>query len=187
MTKIPSITAEYKKWINDNLKPNVYAVGTLVQRRRCHNGSYSVLISGNYDEYAKMYDGFIRRLTMAIYGKTNWKRHKILIPNCATLEGGTIGRYASVRSSRRMIDPHSCKAGVRYHINMSFRRPDWILLDEFRAKVKQAWVADDWAMPDVFVEKRRADCIGYSLKEGPEALLPNSMSWPKPSVDPLHR
>lgn len=176
MTKLHIINDHYKTWIANNLQPNVYAVGTLMQRRRCHDGANSYLVCGNNDEYAKAYDRFIRRFSKAIYGSTNWKRHRELIPNCATLEGGS---WKRTRGGGYRYEVHSTKSGVRFHINASLRRPGWVPFDEFASELKRTWAEGDWMMPDIFVQERTGDCIGYSLKEGAETLLPNSMSWPR--------
>jgi hypothetical protein len=175
MYKTKFITAEYAKWLSSSLKPNVYAVGTLMQRRQCHQGAMSYLVRGNRDDYGKAYDQFIRRFSKSIYGPTNWKRHRELIPNLATLEGG---EWRSSKGCLRYVEPHANKSGVRFHYNICLRRPDWIPFDEFAGELKRHWAEGDWMMPDCFVEERRGDCVSYSMKEGPESLMPNSMSWP---------
>lgn len=175
MTLTASIN-DYQDWINSNLGPNVYAVGTLKQRRQCHDGAIAYQIVGNHDRYDQMYSQFIRRLSIATYGRKHWRRYRELLPNCASLEGGTISSFS--RGRRHGPDPHSAKEGVRFHINMCFRRPEWMPFDQFKAEVVRAWIGMDWALPDISVEISTSDCVGYSLKEGPQTLLANSMSWP---------
>lgn len=175
MTPTASIT-DYRDWINQNLRPNVYAVGTLMQRRQCHDGAISYQLVGNADRYDQMYSQFIRRLSTAVYGRKHWRRYRELLPNCASLEGGTISSFS--KGLRQKPDPHSSKDGVRFHINMYFRQPEWIPFDVFKTEVVEMWRAMDWTLPDIKVEISETNSVGYSLKEGPQTLLANSMSWP---------
>ena len=90
-----------------------------------------------------------------------YRRHKLLVPHACTLEGA--------------VDP---ARKPRTHLNFSLRRPDdWLSLEQFDAIFRDEWSKIDWAMGDVYLDERKGGCVAYSLKDGPEALLANSLSF----------
>lgn len=139
--------------LNDRLEPDIYAVLTLKQGIRTDDGCY---IKGDPLRYAGAYDQFIRRLSKQVYGPTIYRRHRKLVPNVGTLEGGD---------------------GLRWHFNVCLRRPDRLSIDDYKAIFMNVWLATPWAMPDSYFEQSTGDAVGYSLKDGPDALLMNSLSF----------
>lgn len=155
----------YKNLIEQRLNPNIYAVGTLKQGIQTHAQGHflghkyvfsETWTKGTREIYAKEYNEFIKRLSR-IYCKKAYKRHKRLFSNAATLEGGA--------------------EGMRYHINMMFRCPTSVSFSDFEKAVRKSWTDGAWMLSDIIIEKRTGDCVGYSLKTGPDALLLESMSF----------
>ena len=120
---------------------------------------------------------FIARLSKAIYGKTAYRRFKLTIPNALTLEGNGNGRSCFWLSHEK--DPRSLKerGKVRYHFNILLRKPEWMPFDQLEEIIKNIWRSCDWTMPDINIEERTGDCVGYSLKEGPETLVTKTLSF----------
>ena len=137
-----------KKFIDIEVKPNTYAVLTLKQ-----SVYVNYLVKGDRIHYEKTFKSFIRGLTKRVYGCNNYKKRLLYL---CTLEGGDIGRF---------------------HINLCIRRPDWLPLDDFRKMIADEWIKLEWAMPEIYVEDRYADCVGYSLKEGSDSLLDFYTEW----------
>lgn len=165
-------------WINEKLKPNTIAVATLKQAVRSNNGRW---VRGNEARYEHAYGRFIRQLSEVIYGKTVWRRHKKLIPNALTLEGNGLGHKIHNRKVKTSItflnNIQPDDEQVRWHLNMLFRRPDWMSPDDFHATVTKTWLKSDWAMPDFEIEEHKGKFVPYALKDGPEALLTDSLSF----------
>ena len=169
------------QWIDEKLQPNIYAVGTLKPRRNMWSGNSRSSIWGCEDRYEAACRQFLCRLTKTVYGKRHWRDNKTLLPCAATLEGNGEGRALRVRPTS---ENHSGLSGtqsgnrlVRYHLNLMFRRPDWITFEEFQCAIAEGWQKSPWAMPDIKIEQRLGDCVGYSLKEGPETLLTSVLSF----------
>lgn len=179
MTEKYCKTHHYVDWINTELRPNVYVTATVKQAMACHHGASSFRVVGNRDRYAQSYDQFIRRLSIQVYGKSNWRKHRKLLPNAMTIEGGAHEQYRGGRYVKKkcLLEFQSGRAGVRYHLNICLRRPDWITFDKFQKKVQIEWSLNDWAMPDILIQESTGDCVGYSFKEGPESLVSNSLSF----------
>lgn len=137
--------------------------------------------AGNEGHYEHAYGKFIRQLSEAIYGETHWRRYKRLIPNAATLEGNGLGHKIRSRRKKSSIsllnNLQPDDAQVRWHLNMMFRRPDWISPDDFEATLRQTWYKSEWAMPDFEIQEHEGKFVPYSLKDGPEALLTDSLSF----------
>jgi hypothetical protein len=158
-------TRALQNFIDQNLYPNVYAVGTLKQgiQTRTHGyflgGKYvfnRIWTKGSREIYAKEYHEFIKRLSKR-YCKKAYKRYKRLFANAATLEGGD--------------------EGMRYHINMMFRCPSSVDFIDFEKTLRELWTDGTWMLSDIKIEERTGDCVGYSLKTGSDALLLESMSF----------
>lgn len=164
-------------WINRNLKPDTIAVATLKQGIRSDLDRW---IRGNEAHYEHANGKFMRQLSEKLYGKA-WRRHKKLVPNAVTLEGNGLGHKIQNRkgkSSLTFLDNIQTDGiQMRWHLNMLFRRPDWISPDDFHATVTETWLQSDWAMPDFLIEPREDNFAAYALKDGPEALLTDSLSF----------
>lgn len=159
----------YGEWIDHNLSSNVYAVVNLKQGTSIDFKGSVLWVKGDPYYYEAAYGQFIRRLSKRIYGKNCYRRSKRvtkkykqpitrLIPNAFMLEGGP-------------------SKGTRYHLNIQLRRPEWLALDKLRSLFLEEWAKTPWAMSDVYFEERTGDCVGYSLKEGPETLLTSSLRF----------
>jgi hypothetical protein len=173
-------TESYRDWIDSELGPNVYAVATLKQAIKVdHNGS-AFWIPGDPHIYESGYNQFIRRLSSRLYGKA-YRRYGKIIPNAATLEGNGTGHRLTNRRHRASLDfmknIQPVGDGVRYHLNVMLRRPEWLPFDELHSRFMEEWAHSDWAMPDVFLEERTGDCPTYSLKDGPQTLLIHSLRF----------
>lgn len=168
-------------WLNSELRPNVYGVATLKQSITEGRRGSMHRIMGDEDRYAAAYRRCLCNLSMALYGRSNWRRHKKLLPNMATLEGNGLGRRGDIR--QRSVSLAFAKAvqsdgkRVRFHLNMNFHRPEWIEFEPFKALFLECWHQNPWAMQDVYLEERTGESLAYSLKEGPETLLVDSLSF----------
>ena len=169
------------QWIDSNLQPNTIAVATLKQAIGSDDKRPdSRWIRGSEVHYEHAYGRFIRHLSADIYRKA-WKRHKKLVPNAFTLEGNGNGHKLRSRKTKTSVsfmngiqpDDHH----VRWHMNMLFRRPDWISPEDFEAKLRKHWQLSDWALPDFLIEEHDGKFTAYALKDGPEALLTDSLSF----------
>ena len=137
-----NIVTALKKWVEKEISPNTYAVLTVKQ-----SVIAKWLVNGDRIIYENTFRYFIKGLTKRIFGCNTYKKRLFYL---ATLEGGDVERF---------------------HINLCIRRPDWLSLDDFRKMVSDEWQKLEWAMPQIYVEDRYADCVGYSLKEGSDSLL----------------
>ena len=169
------------KWLDDNVNPNVFVVATLKQSVVTSYNGYSQRVMGNEDIYRGACRQALCRLSRDLYGTTEWKRHRRIVPNIPTLEGNGCGRRLSNVHSPLSLDfVNATRANgkkVRYHYNILLQRPDWIDLGNFETKFRKSWDENPWAMPDLFFEERSGDCVSYALKEGPEALDVMSLSF----------
>ena len=169
---------ELADWLNRDLRPNTIAVATLLQSRRADNGSWVV---GNEYHYQQTYTQFVSRLSFILFNKA-WRRYKLMIPNAATLEGNGRGHKIRERKGANLsfidaIQPDSDIKEVHWHINMMFRRPEWMPTGSFHEIVRTVWYASDWAMPDFKIEERKANFAAYALKDGPETLMVGPLSF----------
>lgn len=133
------------RYIESAIRPNIYAVGTLVQAQ--YTGMW---IPGDRDTYDKQARHFIDRLSYLTYGKTNFERHGKRLPAAVTIEG---------------------IAGKRAHLNILLNKPNWKDEVEFEQYMIDEWNKLGWVRRDLFIEHRTGDCVRYSLKEGPDSLL----------------
>ena len=78
-------------WIQERLKPTHYGVLTLKQGCWVENGDCDSWVKGTRDQFAAEYGEFVKNLTVEFKGRTNFRRHKKLLPNAATLEGDGLG------------------------------------------------------------------------------------------------
>lgn len=150
-----------KGWIYEDVQPDIYAVCTAYQGLWRENGIYRTYEAGDHILYEKLASSFRHRLSKAVYPscyKKYQKRKKKcpkLIPMSGTLEGDGKGRH--------------------YHLNFFVKRPAWMMFGDFEALFKSAWSQSEWAHRHsdhaVKFQERRADCVGYGLKEGSQTLL----------------
>lgn len=170
----------YRDWIENELAPNVYAVATLKQAIKVDHKGSAFSIPGDPHIYESGYDQFIRRLSSRVYGKA-YRRWGKIIPNAAMLEGSGVGHRLTNRSHRASLEfmdnIQGVGDGVRYHLNINLRRPEWLPFEELRSSFTEEWERSDWAMPDVFLEERTGDCVAYSLKDGPQTLFTHSLRF----------
>ncbi len=169
---------ETANWIEEKLKPTHYAVFTLKQGRHTDASGYDTWIKGNRDHFADEYGRFITKLTIELNGKSNWRRCRKLLPNASTLEGTGLGRLSdswhSLNSRSFLFDSGNDK---RAHLNVLLRKPVHVSDIKFYLTVRQVWSEREWAMPNMYFEKRTGNCVSYSLKEGTETLLTEHMSF----------
>jgi hypothetical protein len=135
----------WARHIEATIKPNIYAVGTLIQAT--FNGH---MIQGNRDTYERMARHFVDRLSCLTYGKTNFERHGKRLPVAVTIEGLT---------------------GKRRHLNFLINKPDWKDEVDFEQHMIDEWNILGWVRRDLYISHRTGDCVRYSLKEGPDSLL----------------
>jgi hypothetical protein len=170
---------EYAQWLEENVRPNVFAVATLKQSIVSSRHGSTHRVMGNPDRYCGAYRQSICQLSKRIYGNSNWRRHRRMIPSFMTLEGNGCGRWInhSTRSLSFLNATQPTGKKVRYHHNILFRRPDWIEANEFEGIFRSIWSKNEWALPDLFFEERDGNCVSYALKEGPETLDVMSLSF----------
>jgi hypothetical protein len=142
-------------WLERDLRPNVYAVGHVERWAEGMIGCHEV-----YDDLALK---VLVRLSKQLYGEKNFSRrpegHR-LIPNAVMLE-------------RETDWPH---------VNMHFRRPDWISFEDFGWLLEEIWWQSPWSAIGTrafWCEERQPgrNPLGYSLKEGTGALLLKSLTY----------
>ena len=146
--------AEYARWINRELDADIFAVATLRQFVRTSDGT---MVRGNRDRYDAAAQQFMSLLSKRVYGKTMWRRFKRQLPVAITLEGDGQTKL--------------------WHLNLSLRCPSHLDPERFEAHFRKEWEAFEWGMPDVYFDRRTGDCTAYSLKDGPDALLTESLSF----------
>ncbi len=162
------------EWINSELQPDIYAVGTLKIGMKVEEDGLIFWAKGSRQIYENEYSKFHCRLARELYGKTLWGRFKqdLIIRNAGTLEGSAYGGINSDWHTPRSIDFLNYPSiHMRPHINMLIRRPENIPFFKLKWKMQEIWKSMDWAMEDIFVEQRTGDCASYSLKEGTDSLL----------------
>ena len=167
-------------WIDEKLKPNVYAVVTLKQAIRAPNFEQSRWIRGTRSIFEDEVARFYCRLAKEIHGRSAWSRHKhkLIIPNAATIEGGALGVIdGDWHSSGFRSSAIYSVTQKRAHINILLRQPEKISFPAFSQRFTDVWRSMDWAMPDVYIEKRTGNCVSYSLKEGMDSLLVESIKF----------
>ncbi|WP_139139269.1 hypothetical protein [Sphingobium phenoxybenzoativorans] len=171
--------AEAAAWINSELRPDIVVTATIKQSIGHFSGNGKYWERGNPYRYEAAVEQFLKRLTIACKGKNDWRRHHKLLPVAVTLEGDGNGQAVARRS-----DPPSFSNGfqsgprhMRYHLNMMFRRPDWIPLEIFQQTIRNSWATSSWSMTDVKIEERQGDFAYYALKEGWDSLLLNCVSF----------
>lgn len=147
---------ELAHWIEDRLKPDVYVVATLKQGIISTAGGY---LRGTEERYIHAWEQFIHRLSHRIYRKA-YRRFGTLLPHAMMIEGGS-----------------NIVIHTRWHLNINIRRPDWVPFEDLETVFREEWAKIEWAMGDVYFNQRTGDCVGYSLKDGPEALLASSLSF----------
>lgn len=135
----------WARHIEANIKPNIYAVGTLVQAMFTGH-----MFQGERETYKRMADHFIDRLSYLTYGKTNFERHGKRLPVAVTLEG---------------------LKGKRLHLNFLINKPEWKDEVDFEQHMIDEWNELGWVRRDLYVSHRTGDCVRYSLKEGSDSLL----------------
>lgn len=145
------LSAIESDWVEQNVRPDVYAVGTVKQGIWIDETAW---IKGNAERYDQAVSKTLDSLNRRIF-KNAHKRFGKVIPIATTLEGDGGDT-------------------VRYHLNFLIQKPRWLSFEEFRDHFKVEWVKNPWAMPQLWIEERTGNCVRYSLKEGPEALLPLS-------------
>lgn len=144
---------------DEGIRPNVYVVAHL---QRCLWDQVNECnVYGSRQDYDAVAYGFIRDVSRSIRGKRAYDRSpmdKKRLPNLTTLELG----WGSP------------------HLNICIHRPKWIRFDHFRDVMRSLWVKNPWAASGsaaFFCEERSGDCVGYSLKEGPGAVLDGPLSF----------
>jgi hypothetical protein len=177
-TDLPNI---YSQWLESNVKPNVVAVFTIKQSIVTNHCGSPLRSLATPDIIEAEYDKFIRRLSKAAYGKKTWKRFAKRVPSFASLEGNGCRPMSGVAVSKKTLAfakaTQSVGKAVRYHLNVSFRKPDHLSFDEFRDIVARTWNVSHWALPDVLIQPRVGNFTAYSCKEGPEAILAKSICF----------
>ncbi|HEY1124570.1 MAG TPA: hypothetical protein VGE65_02975 [Sphingobium sp.] len=175
------LSRAYSTWIDDSLKPDIYVVATVKQHIFVHSHESRMRIVGDQDRYAAIYDQFICRLSKAVFGAKNWRRHKKRIANAATLEGNGYRPVVDCGITKKSVGhlnrTQSVFPQVRYHLNMMFRRPAHLTFEQFEAIIYDVWMQSEWALADILIEERTGQCVAYSCKEGPETILTNSMRF----------
>jgi hypothetical protein len=148
------VTAE---WLRREVRPNVAATFTLLQARRVENGGEWSWLPGNEREYGWAYNNLVHDLSQKHLGRA-YRRYGKLVPNYAFLEGdGEIKRK---------------------HLHAAFRCPDHVEQDAFIRSIQFHWrLESPWAMDDMRIEPIRADWVGYTSKDGSEALLLDGLSF----------
>lgn len=145
------------RWTNREVRPNVALTLTLNQGRSHRSDRGTFWERGNPDVYARVYAQFVRRLSRRIFGAKLYRRFRKLIPNGAALEGNGITK--------------------RYHLHIFLRRPDFWTFEDFNIVCRAEWLRSPWALEDMKVEPITGNWVGYSQKEGTEALLIGSLSF----------
>ena len=151
-----SAKEQQAKWLWDGIKPDVAVTFTLPIAISSDNGKAKHWVRGDPIRYANAWDQFVRRLSKRCW-KKSYLRHKRLIPNGATIEGdGEV---------------------IRYHLHGFFRRPPNMTFDKFKAAIEWEWMRSAWSMTDVDIQPITGRWVGYTGKDGPEALLTGSLSF----------
>ena len=150
------LLSEAARWIEKDIRPNIYAVVTLKQLISVEQNGFRVWISGErciYDQAAAKTLGQISR---SIFKSAHRKFGKRLAV-ATTLEGD--GEF------------------VRYHLNFLIHRPDWLPFEDLKYLFLKHWLKNEWALEITYFEERTGDCVRYSLKEGLDSLLPRSTGF----------
>jgi hypothetical protein len=147
------LSAVEAHWIEQNIQPNVYAVATLKQSIVVENGALKIFVKGDREKYDLAAACTLNNLSRKIY-KNAYRRSGKIVPVATTFEGdGQI---------------------IRYHLNFLLSKPKWMPFDIFEKLFREEWSKNAWARPIAYFRERTGNCVLYSLKEGPEALLPYS-------------
>ena len=152
----PFATTETAAWL-EGIRPNIAATLTVMKARRIHAGSSSYWVRGNELEYGWAYEKLVHDLSGKFLGRA-YRRFGKLVPNFACLEGDGENK--------------------RHHIHASFRCPDHIEQRAFMQSVEFHWKCmNPWALNDIKIEPIAGGWVGYSSKDGSEALLLNGISF----------
>lgn len=143
-------TYEMQRWIEQNVRPDVYAVVTLKQGLMTQQGSLKSWTRGDRNIYERAALGVLKRLDRRIFKKAA-KRFEKFIPSAVTIEGDG--------------------ENVRFHLNFLMQKPSWMPISDFETAFRVEWEKTDWAEDRATIEDRNGNCVGYSLKEGCKALL----------------
>lgn len=147
------LTSKMAKWVEQKVQPNVYAVTTLKQSVVVELNGSKTFIRGDSNKFdlavSTTLGNFDRRVL-----KNAARRFGKVIPVATTLEGNGDTPL--------------------FHLNFLFHKPDWMPFPEFKGMFIDEWSTNSWARPILYFEERTGDCVRYSLKEGPGALLTQS-------------
>ena len=155
----------YADWIDREAKPNTAVVLTLKKRSFDREGNP---LWGN----AAIYENEVKllriRLSERLFGKTNCRRHKRSVAFVPVAEGSMRGLIGQGWKPT---------ADGRPHIHLMVRRPDWCEHDAFAMALRYEWIKSEWAFDRTYVEPISGNWTKYCLKDGPDALLIDAMSF----------
>ena len=134
------------RWIEEMIRPDIFAVPTLKKARRLDDGWEW----GDRFIYDRAAATSLNNLSRTIF-KNAYRRFGKQIPVATTIEGN--------------------RFDMRYHLNFLIRKPDFMSFEDFEQAFRSEWSKNDWALPDLTFEERTGDCVRYALKEGPDSLL----------------
>ena len=146
--------------IVNRLKPTHFVTLQLKQQRqiKAHNG-WTVWVRGDDTIYCKTYRSFMGALSKRTQPQSVWQKHKLMLGNVATIEGG--------------ID------GKRYHLHIMLTKPSDMSEIYFRDTIRRVANDNGWVMNGQygvnikFVEtaKEKINTTFYSAKRGLDRLL----------------
>lgn len=143
-------------WLKKGIRPDVAVTFTLSKAISTDTGRERYWTRGDRIRYSAAWDQFIKRLSCRCLKKA-YKRFKKLIPNGASIEGdGEIKRF---------------------HLHGFLRKPEHMTFEEFTAAIEWTWRLSPWSRTDVKIEPITGEWVGYSVKDGPEAMLTGSLSF----------
>jgi hypothetical protein len=144
---------------DQQINPNVYAVGHL---HTClWDGDLRIGRPGTFEAYDEEAYKLIANLSKRLLGKTAYRKRPLSrrrLPNFVTLECMT-----------------DCP-----HLNILIHKPERFSFEELEAALRDEWRKLHWTVKEpgaLWIQRRAGDCVGYSFKEGNEALLPRSLCF----------
>lgn len=160
--------ADYKYSIAENssfelvnrLKPTHFVTVQLKQGRKIKaDNGMTTKVRGDDKIYCKTYRSFVRALSKRTLPQSLWQKHKLMLGNVATIEGG--------------ID------GKRYHLHIMLTKPSDMSEIYFRDTIRRIANDNGWMMRGKygvvikFVEtaREKINSTFYSAKRGLDRLL----------------
>lgn len=142
------------KWLDDIIGPDFFITVTFKQAM---TNSHGGVCWGNYEIYSAQLCKFLKRLSKKCYGKASYQRTKRRIPGFATLENGFQGEK-------------------RWHSHICLKKPDRLTNEVFEKLINEVWIGMEWSMKNIDVLEIERGAVYYSIKEGIDAIVIETIS-----------